>query len=117
MGWGIEIATRISQYEMAYRITRRRACPSLDLSTESSEDPGSLWRQGGSGFSNNCLLARRMVERGVRFVQLFDQGWDHHGGLQRGLPNKCKQVDQPIAALLKDLKERACLMRPLLYGS
>jgi len=55
------------------------------------------------------LLARRLVERGVRFVQLFDQGWDHHGGVFDNLPKKAKQVDQPIAALLKDLKERGLL--------
>ena len=64
---------------------------------------------GKSSFANNCLLARRLVERGVRFVQLFDQGWDHHNNVFGSLPGKTKQVDQPIAALIKDLKERGLL--------
>ena len=64
---------------------------------------------GQSSFANNCLLARRLVERGVRFVQLFDQGWDHHGGVFDNLPKKARQVDQPIAALIKDLRERGLL--------
>jgi hypothetical protein len=112
-----EIATRISQYEMAYRM--QSSVPELkDLSTESSQTLEAYGaKAGGSGFSNNCLLARRMVERGVRFVQLFDQGWDHHGGLQSALPKKCKQVDQPIAALIKDLKERGLLDETLVVWS
>ena len=112
-----EIATRISQYEMAYRM--QSSVPELkDLSTETSATLDAYGAKvGGSGFSNNCLLARRMVERGVRFVQLFDQGWDHHSGLKRGLPNKCKQVDQPIAALIKDLKERGLLDETLVVWS
>ena len=112
-----EIATRISQYEMAYRM--QSSVPELkDLSTESSKTLEAYGAKvGGSGFSNNCLLARRMVERGVRFVQLFDQGWDHHSGLQGGLPNKCKQVDQPIGALIKDLKERGLLDETLVVWS
>jgi uncharacterized protein (DUF1501 family) len=112
-----EIATRISQYEMAYRM--QSSVPELkDLSMESSKTLEAYGAKvGGSGFSNNCLLARRMVERGVRFVQLFDQGWDHHGGLHRGLPTKCKQVDQPIAALIKDLKERGLLDETLVVWS
>ena len=112
-----EIATRISQYEMAYRM--QLSVPELkDLSSESSKTLEAYGAKvGGSGFSNNCLLARRMVERGVRFVQLFDQGWDHHSGLQGGLPNKCKQVDQPIGALIKDLKERGLLDETLVVWS
>ena len=112
-----EIATRISQYEMAYRM--QSSVPELkDLSTESSKTLEAYGAKvGGSGFSNNCLLARRMVERGVRFVQLFDQGWDHHSGLQGGLPSKCKQVDQPIGALIKDLKERGLLDETLVVWS
>ena len=66
-------------------------------------------KPGSSGFANNCLLARRLVERGVRFVQLFDQGWDHHGNVFGSLPGKAKQVDKPIAALIKDLKQRGLL--------
>jgi hypothetical protein len=112
-----EIATRISQYEMAYRM--QTSVPELkDISKESQttlDDYGA--KVGGSGFANNCLLARRMVERGVRFVQLFDQGWDHHNGVFGALPNKCKQVDQPIAALIKDLKERGLLDETLVVWS
>ena len=104
-----EIATRISQYEMAYRM--QTSVPELmDIKSE----PKHIHKMygtnpGKSSFANNCLLARRLVERGVRFVQLFDQGWDHHGGVFDNLPKKAKQVDQPIAALLKDLKERGLL--------
>jgi len=64
---------------------------------------------GKTSFANNCLLARRMVERGVRFVPLFDQGWDHHGSVFQRLPETCQQVDQPIAAPLKDLRQRGLL--------
>jgi len=66
-------------------------------------------KPGQLSFANNCLLARRLVERGVRYVQLFDQGWDHHGSVFTNLPKKCKQVDQPVAALIKDLKQRGLL--------
>jgi len=104
-----EISTRISQYEMAYRM--QTSVPELmDIKSEPThihEMYGT--KPGESSFANNCLLARRLVERGVRFVQLFDQGWDHHGGVFENLPKKAKQVDQPIAALLKDLKERGLL--------
>jgi arylsulfatase A-like enzyme len=68
---------------------------------------------GKVSFANNCLLARRLVERGVRFVQLYDQGWDHHGRVFDNLKKKCKQVDQPIAGLLKDLKQRGLLEETL----
>jgi len=74
-------------------------------------------KPGETSFANNCLLARRMVERGVRFVQLFDQGWDHHSGLANNLPKKCKQVDQPIAALIKDLEQRGLLDETLVVWS
>jgi hypothetical protein len=112
-----EIATRISQYEMAYRM--QTSVPELkDISKESQTTLDAYGAKvGGSGFANNCLLARRMVERGVRFVQLFDQGWDHHNGVFGALPNKCKQVDQPIAALIKDLKERGLLDETLVVWS
>ena len=112
-----EISTRISQYEMAYRM--QSSVPDLkDLTKESDRTLNAYGAKvGGSGFANNCLLARRMVERGVRFVQLFDQGWDHHNSVFNGLPNKCKQVDQPIAALLKDLKERGLLDETLVVWS
>jgi hypothetical protein len=112
-----EIATRISQYEMAYRM--QTSVPELkDLSKESQSTLDAYGAKvGGAGFANNCLLARRMVERGVRFVQLFDQGWDHHSGVFSRLPGKCKQVDQPIAALIKDLKERGLLDETLVVWS
>ncbi len=104
-----EIATRINQYEMAYRM--QSSVPELmDLSAEPEHVLKMYGAEpGGGSFANNCLLARRLVERGVRFVQLFDQGWDHHGGLQAGLTKKCKQVDQPAAALIQDLKQRGML--------
>jgi hypothetical protein len=104
-----EIATRISQYEMAFRM--QTSVPELmDITGESKETIELYGAQPGkTSFANNCLLARRLVERGVRIVQLYDEGWDHHGNLSTALPNKCKQVDQPIAALIKDLKQRGLL--------
>lgn len=119
-----EIATRIGQYEMAYRM--QTSVPELmDIGSESKathEAYGTTYKPGGSGagkasFANNCLLARRLVERGVRFVQLFDESWDHHGNLVGSLPNKCKQVDQPIAALINDLRERGMLDETLVVWS
>ncbi len=112
-----EIATRISQYEMAYRM--QSSVPELmDTSTETQATHELYGTQPGkAGFANNCLLARRLVERGVRFVQLFDQGWDHHGSVFKNLPNKCKQVDQPIAALIKDLRQRGLLDETLIVWS
>jgi len=104
-----EIATRIGQYEMAYRM--QASVPDLaDLSGESRE---TLERYGVTpgkpSFAANCLLARRLVERGVRFVQLFDADWDHHAGLATRLPQKCRDVDQGMAALVADLRERGLL--------
>ena len=104
-----EIATRISQYEMAYRM--QSSVPELmDLSME-SKSTLELYgaSSNGASFANNCPLARRMVERGVRFVHLFDQGWDHHGSVFKRLPGKADQVDKPIAALLTDLRQRGLL--------
>jgi len=112
-----EIATRIQQYEMAFRM--QASVPELmDL----GQEPGHVLdmygaKPGGKSFANNCLLARRLVERGVRFVQLFDQGWDHHGSVFQRLPQKCKQVDQPVAALIKDLKQRGMLDDTLVVWS
>jgi hypothetical protein len=109
-----ETRTRISQYELAYRM--QISVPEvMDISKESSqtiEDYGA--EPGGSSFANNCLLARRLVEKGVRFVQLFDWGWDFHGttaanGVGDGLVTKCATVDKPIAALIKDLRQRGLL--------
>ena len=108
-----EIATRIASYEMAYRM--QTAAPELiDLSKESKktlEMYGAV--PGQATFANNCLLARRLVERGVRFVQLYHTDWDHHGdsvnNLGKGLDRVCKDVDQSCAALIRDLKQRDLL--------
>ena len=105
-----EIAARIASYELAFRM--QTAAPELlDLSQETAgtldmygvEDPGR------SSFARNCLLARRMVERGVRFVQLFHGDWDHHTNIAGGLPHQCRQVDQSSAALVTDLANRGLL--------
>ena len=112
-----EIATRIRQYELAYRM--QTSVPELMETDSESEETHAMYGStpGQSGFANHCLLARRLVERGVRFVQLFDQGWDHHNKVFESLPNKCKQVDQPIAALIKDLKQRGMLDDTLVVWS
>jgi hypothetical protein len=109
-----EIATRINAYEMAYRMqtsapelmdTRGESQATLDL--YGIQDPKE------TSFARNCLLARRLVERGVRFVQLYDTNWDHHGGptenLEKHLPEKCRDIDGPCAALVRDLKQRGLL--------
>jgi len=109
-----ETVTRISQYELAYRM-QVSASDAFDLTKESPETHALYGTQPGKeSFANNCLLARRLAERGVRFVQLFDWGWDSHGtgkdtSLDVGLSDKCKQIDQPIAALLTDLEVRGML--------
>ena len=104
-----EIATRISQYEMAYRM--QASVPDLmDINKESKatlEMYGA--KPGEASFANNCLLARRLVERGVRMVQLFDSDWDHHGGLDKRLPAKARDIDQAMTALVRDLKLRGLL--------
>jgi hypothetical protein len=104
-----EIATRISSFEMAYRM--QSSAPELmDLSKESKRTLDMYGAEPGKpSFANNCLLARRLVERGVRFVQLFHEAWDHHGGLTNGLKTECKKTDQPAAALIRDLKQRGLL--------
>ncbi|MCG8650984.1 MAG: DUF1501 domain-containing protein [Pirellulales bacterium] len=112
-----EIATRISQYELAYRM-QTRVPELMDISAE----PKSIHemygtKPGATSFANNCLLARRLVERGVRFVQLFDQGWDTHGSVFSRLAAKTKQVDQPIAALIGDLRQRGLLDSTLVVWS
>ena len=105
-----EIATRIAQYEMAYRM--QSSVPEvMDLSGESEATLdlyGEDARKPGT-FAANCLLARRLAERGVRFIQLFHQGWDQHGGLPGGIRQQCKETDQPSAALITDLKQRGLL--------
>jgi hypothetical protein len=105
-----EIATRIAQYEMAFRM--QSSVPELaDLSSESEatfELYGPDSRKPGS-FAANCILARRLAERGVRFIQLFHRGWDQHGNLPREIRPQCQQTDQPSAALIQDLKQRGML--------
>jgi hypothetical protein len=104
-----EIATRINSFEMAYRM--QASAPELmDLSRE----PKAMLElygaePGKASFANNCLLARRLLERGVRFVQLFHEAWDQHGNLVNGLKGNCKDTDQAAAALIKDLKQRGLL--------
>jgi hypothetical protein len=105
-----EIATRIAQYEMAYKM--QMSVPELtDLSKEPErtfEMYGPDARKPGT-FAANCLLARRLSERGVRFVQLFHRGWDQHNFLPKQLPGQCRDTDQPCAALIQDLSERGLL--------
>jgi hypothetical protein len=109
-----ETLTRISQYELAFRM--QMAVPEvMDIKQEPErirEDYGA--QPGAASFANNCLLARRLVERGVRYVQLYDWGWDTHGtgpgdDIVTALPRKCKEIDRPVTALLKDLKVRGLL--------
>jgi hypothetical protein len=106
-----EINTRIAQYEMAFRM--QSSVPELtDLSGEPRyiREMYGLDRPGDDGgFARNCLLARRMVERGVRFVQLMHRGWDQHSDLPRQIRGQCRDVDQPSAALILDLKQRGLL--------
>jgi hypothetical protein len=106
-----EINTRIAQYEMAFRM--QVSVPEL---TDLSQEPKSILDLYGiddsgtdGGFARNCLLARRMVERGVRFVQLMHRGWDQHNDLPKQIRGQCRDVDKPSAALLQDLKQRGLL--------
>lgn len=108
-----EIETRISQYELAFRM--QMAVPELaDFSTE-SEKTREMYGEGP--FARNCLLARRLAERGVRFIQLYHRGWDHHGTLKKRLPDSCEYCDQPSAALVKDLAQRGMLDETLIVWS
>ncbi len=127
-----ETLTRIAQYELAYRMQMSvpevmdiskepqhildayGAKPGFVSAAESADDPRALYKGNDPTFANNCLLARRLIEAGVRFVQLYDWGWDHHGSspgesIDETLPIKCQQTDRPIAALLKDLEQRGLL--------
>jgi hypothetical protein len=113
--WGDpETVTRISQYELAYRM-QTSVPDTFDISREPKEMLDLYGaKPGGGSFANNCLLARRLVEKGVRFVQLFDWGWDSHGtgkhdDLMTSLPERCRAVDQACAALVQDLKQRGLL--------
>jgi hypothetical protein len=106
-----EISARIEQYEMAYRM--QSSVPELtDLSGESKETLdlyGIKDDATDGGYAKNCLLARRMAERGVRFIQLMHRGWDQHGALPGQIKGQCADVDRPSAALIKDLKDRGLL--------
>jgi hypothetical protein len=106
-----EIHARIAQYEMAFRM--QTSVPEL---TDLSAEPEHVIRAYGiredgrdGGFARNCLLARRMIERGVRFVQLMHRGWDQHSDLPQQIRGQCSDVDQPAAALVRDLKQRGLL--------
>ncbi len=104
-----EIEARIDAFEMAYRM--QASVPELmDLSGETRATLDMYGAEPGqSSFANNCLLARRMAERGVRFIQLYERGWDHHGAVNSSIRSKIPQVDRPCAALLRDLKQRGLL--------
>jgi hypothetical protein len=105
-----EIVTRIRQYEMSYRM--QTSVPEL---TDLSKEPASTFALYGPDahkpgtYAANCILARRLAERGVRFIQLYHMGWDHHEGVPRQLPPQCLDTDQPSAALIQDLKQRGML--------
>ena len=114
-----EISTRISQYELAYRM--QQSVPEL---TNMKDEPQKILdmygckKPGDGSFASNCLLARRMAERGVRYIQLYHRGWDHHGGIVNGFKKAASLTDQPTAALIKDLKERDMLKDTLiLFGT
>ena len=105
-----EILTRVAQYEMGYRM--QTSVPDL---TDVSKEPAKVLDMYGpdvhkpGSYAANCLLARRLAERGVRFIQLYHMGWDHHGNLPKQIRNQCRDTDQPSAALLLDLKQRGLL--------
>src|SRR5438128_8989550 len=104
-----EIATRINSFEMAYRM--QSSAPEL---MEIAKEPKSILQMYGAepgkpSFANNCLLTRRLLERGVRFVQLFHEAWDQHGNLKHDLQKNCEDTDKPCAALVRDLKNRGLL--------
>jgi hypothetical protein len=104
-----EISTRIAQYEMAFQM--QASVPELmDVSGEPQHVLDLYGCKPGDGsFASNCLLARRLAERGVRFIQLYHKDWDHHGGLKEGIQYKAEEVDRASAALIKDLKARGML--------
>lgn len=105
-----EIEARITQYEMAYRM--QTSVPEV---TDVSGEPDHIYEMYGEDsrkpgtYAANCLLARRLAEKGVKFIQLYHQGWDQHGGLPNAIKTQCKETDQPTAALIKDLKQRGLL--------
>ena len=104
-----EIETRIKAYEMAYRMQAR--APELMDTSQETEATLKLYgaKPGQKSFANNCLLARRLAERGVRFIQVYQNGWDHHSNVKGGLKKQCQATDQASAALIMDLKQRGML--------
>ncbi|MEI6536457.1 MAG: DUF1501 domain-containing protein, partial [Verrucomicrobiaceae bacterium] len=105
-----EIATRIAQYELAFKM--QSSVPDLtDMSKESKEtlEMYGVKLPGDGSFASNCLLARRMAERGVRMIQLYHRGWDHHGNLVEGMKSAAEETDRSSAALIKDLRQRGLL--------
>jgi len=113
-----EIQTRIAQYEMAFRM--QSSVPELtDMSHEPQAmlDLSGVKQPGDGSFASNCLLARRLAERGVRMIQLYHRAWDHHGGIEDGMKSAAADVDRPVAALIQDLKQRDLLKDTLvLWG-
>ena len=114
-----ETLTRMSQYELAFRM--QTSVPEvMDITRESAATLSSYGAEpGAASFANNCLLARRLVEQGVRYVQLFDWGWDFHGtgpneDIRDGLTKKCATMDRPVAALIEDLRSRGMLDETLI---
>ena len=104
-----EILTRVSQYEMAFRM--QASVPDL---VDMSKEPASVLemygaKPGDGSFASNCLLARRLAERGVRFIQLYHRDWDHHSGIKENIPIKAQETDRATAALITDLKQRGML--------
>jgi hypothetical protein len=104
-----EVATRIEQYELAFRM--QTAVPELMANHGESKETLEMYgcTPGDGSFASNCLLARRLAERGTRFIQLYHRGWDHHGGIKKGIATTAKLVDQATSALLTDLKQRGML--------
>jgi hypothetical protein len=105
-----EVQARVAQYELAFKM--QTSVPELaDIASEpqSTLDLYGVKNPGDGSFASNCLLARRLAERGVRFIQLYHRGWDHHADLDKNMPAACKLVDQASAALVKDLKQRGLL--------
>ncbi|MEY5025235.1 MAG: hypothetical protein RLZZ244_763 [Verrucomicrobiota bacterium] len=105
-----ELQTRIAQYELAFRM--QTSVPELsDFSNESQAtlDLYGVQQPGDGSFASNCLMARRLAERGVRFIQLYHRGWDHHGDIEKNMPITARETDQPCAALVQDLKQRGML--------
>jgi hypothetical protein len=113
-----EIATRISQYEMAFKM--QTSVPDLmDFKNEPKEmlDLYGIQEVGDGSYASNCLLARRLAERGVRMIQLYHRAWDHHTNLEAGIKESAQAVDRATAALIKDLKQRGMLEDTLILWS